>query len=1323
MLSSPDSMSTFSNSNNNGFDDQTNTEDQVPIEMSKDLLDINLGIVAANLVLVAPERDAPHRDKIRWAKVIVEFSRSILAILKSSYFEVPLKQSTSSSTNQPQPIRDIELKPLVTSLSTLISRKKNGRFTSNQFLTFKVELFGEKTGCPSKPEALKLESENKVFISDLLDRNTHPTEPFFTTIDLYCTLPDNRKVKYGTLTLLIYRLFPGTSLPSFDKPGWLAVSCSSFQSRNPTSALISSVELVFLDNDDQSRFDEFFDQGQDFSFSQGFRLGAGAPNDALQEVVSGYRHFSDLHMAELKFTVVLSLDPAAAKDVRNIAVPEGATVKLEDGKYMVLFSLSYSKLQQNVANVFVITFSSLGFVNVMISAFENRHDFMLHALKSHCAVALCRIEAIRSALNDKITHQRQIIHMLDKWREKLQSMNAESSLPSDENLLLWNNQLHDITNFCSAWMNLHTFEECERINAYLGRFAHENLGCSIEDLPDNWRISDIMEVETSLPSTFTTAMRLGGTLAKATFTVLRQLTYKSGANCGIFFGLAYGIVELLEGTDHVDETIAGFLAKLKQVFSFIRNLENQSKILFADIIYSIRQTAAIGFQIVCCYEKFSKYKLTRYVGKFILSDAIVTKIAPCRTRIDSDYQLLLLLELHRLSKKQDKTQQQQNEKLTLSHPFKQQQTIQQSTLMNCDRDHPFQEAFAALQKDLRAVYTKKFPQEIGNSMKQVDLEDLYINTRISKNIDYHSDPEDEAPTTFTAETVFGIFDHINPAVVTLLESPSGSGKTTLCKRLCCSQRSDTFLCVFIPLGELVGKGPIDSVEQLLSAPNDFGRSLTGLSQDDVKLIVKHNIPVLFILDGFDEVQNFLVEKTSDTSSLDFKRFIANFLDPTSRSKHRANPTHPLVRRRDAVLIASRQVPTDIECCNFNPENAELLLNKWALDIWNNEQMIEYCEKYFAHEPFGKSKKTFAQLVSKQLILLLTSVTKSCAAPLPNLPLFVNIVCRGIVDRKINQIPTVSFSNLLEHSIRGYFARNDRKDQLERFLLAESAKKTPPATKELRWYAAILQKFSDDEVIHSLNQVDIDIIADECMESASEHTYFCLLSGTLHLCQPGNSDSSFPWINIMEELGLLIADHQNKSIHFVHPTFAEYFCAKFVAYDLKNSHFANGAASSSSSSSSLLTIDQLPFKTAFRTTWMLLINIVKEDPNAKLRLSDVVSVVANQECWKEENIPEDARRRLRDPKDRSVWGDLDDASLPLRLLTEFTTVLDDPSELLLILPSQIYLLPKMARLCGEFGASNTGELILQVYNISTNEPPEETDQHADSVYPTKFFSTI
>ena len=139
--------------------------------------------------------------------------------------------------------------------------------------------------------------------------------------------------------------------------------------------------------------------------------------------------------------------------------------------------------------------------------------------------------------------------------------------------------------------------------------------------------------------------------------------------------------------------------------------------------------------------------------------------------------------------------------------------------------------------------------------------------------------------------------------------------------------------------------------------------------------------------------------------------------------------------------------------------------------------------------------------------------------------------------------------------------------------------------------------------------------------------------------------------------------------------------------------------------------------------MLLINIVKEDPNAKLRLSDVVSVVANQECWKEENIPEDARRRLRDPKDRSVWGDLDDASLPLRLLTEFTTVLDDPSELLLILPSQIYLLPKMARLCGEFGASNTGELILQVYNISTNEPPEETDQHADSVYPTKFFSTI
>ena len=138
------------------------------------------------------------------------------------------------------------------------------------------------------------------------------------------------------------------------------------------------------------------------------------------------------------------------------------------------------------------------------------------------------------------------------------------------------------------------------------------------------------------------------------------------------------------------------------------------------------------------------------------------------------------------------------------------------------------------------------------------------------------------------------------------------------------------------------------------------------------------------------------------------------------------------------------------------------------------------------------------------------------------------------------------------------------------------------------------------------------------------------------------------------VGLVVDDTARNICYFTNRTVVEYLCARYIAVD--------GCTS----------IQKLPFKSTCGTTWLLLVDIVKqrekdEDSNLNLTLDEIIEAIQKQECWKEENGP------------------------PLRLLSELTLALG-PEKLLKNIPKIFY--KRIAEVCGEFGAFDTLKWLME-----------------------------
>ena len=641
--------------------------------------------------------------------------------------------------------------------------------------------------------------------------------------------------------------------------------------------------------------------------------------------------------------------------------------------------------------------------------------------------------------------------------------------------------------------------------------------------------------------------------------------------------------------------------------------------------------------------------------------------------------------------------------------------------------------FSIIKSKLRDFYRTKFatyPEEL-----------LYIDISASKITSAQND-DHQTPSLPTA-TVKTICDHIDASVVTLLESPPGSGKTTFCQTLAYTQ-SDTFLVVYITFDDLLEyNDKIDSLRTLLTLgksfvdPDDTSR-VTSLAEVDAQWILWNEIPVLFIFDGFEDINTLLQLKDPPFYAKDLSEFLHNFVDPKTRAAHRQDNTAPsLVRPCDAVLVTSREDRIKNKYCDFDSLSTMGVVDKWRLDLWNEQNIETYHEKYFRLGSSESEKfSTFDQLSSSnENALLIRHSPRSASSqllcetiadsPLPqqviastnkksstssksksssssnntdsstssnftdshkvrtqshspdqsrhsafNHPLFVSLLCQGIA-RNIIIKTQIRPSNLFEASLRGLFNRN--REQLNR----------------CRGRSMDDQEFNE--------------VVDRCLDFASEAAITrCIDRGcTVHRWFRYNSHqdrastttlphspcvATYPWIQFMIAAGVVVEVPNQQIVLFPHSMYIEFLCARFVAYE--------NALSKENIRKGHFTLQTLPFEGVFRTIWMLLADIAKNDPKSKIKTSDIIEVIAQQECWKEENLVQ-FREHLINPDHRDARTEIE-LVLPLRLVTELTIILD-PVELLPRLPHILYSM--IAEICGEFGALDTLKWLMKQENLS------------------------
>ena len=619
----------------------------------------------------------------------------------------------------------------------------------------------------------------------------------------------------------------------------------------------------------------------------------------------------------------------------------------------------------------------------------------------------------------------------------------------------------------------------------------------------------------------------------------------------------------------------------------------------------------------------------------------------------------------------------------------------------------------------------------------IGLNLLYINNTISKVSS--SAAVQKSPTTCTPES---LVQQIDRTVVNLLESPSGSGMTSFCKRLCLKQTSDRFFCIFITLRDIVGLGEIKSIKQLLGIDDAY--PFSSLSKLDALYVVDYRIPILFVLDGFDEIQAFFRPQNPPAVVKHVVDFLHNFADPKTRASHLKNRTAiGLVRDCDAVLVTSRKDRCKTDQCNFDISSTTGVLEKWQLDPWNDEQISQYHEKRcpsflptknpfvdvdksaaknefvtelqprpssyqtrhphdqeafsshhedgapsahydtsspdFRYDPFpatrpAGSESTRTAAKKSRSLSSRNRTTDDHHNPFYRLPLFQSLACQCAIDgaMDIDTFVRLPMSRLFDLSIRSCFMKGRK--QVEQLF--------PSSKLGDQEYAEIVERTLE----FAAKQASISLIVDY----GSLFQFKCAASPATLKKQElaGDSASTFPWMEMMIATGTLSRQEKYKVLcRFAHPSFNEYFCARFIA-DKHESSKGN----EQNKSSSPLTLHTLPFNGVFRTTWLLVAEIAKTDPKSTIKTSDIITVIAEQKCWKEENI-ETYSDALLDPESGETCDEIA-LVLPLRLVVELSLFLD-PAELLPKLPRELDLV--IGEICGEFGALDTLKWLLMEHD--------------------------
>ena len=267
-----------------------------------------------------------------------------------------------------------------------------------------------------------------------------------------------------------------------------------------------------------------------------------------------------------------------------------------------------------------------------------------------------------------------------------------------------------------------------------------------------------------------------------------------------------------------------------------------------------------------------------------------------------------------------------------------------------------------LQVLLGGRYHEHFVTHIG-LRSQATMDDLYVDVRV---VQASINPSQATPTTttlggggmatigtttaeeaMTAATAPPCCDvglrctaetigyHVTPGAVVLVDGPAGVGKTSFAKRICRLQAVPGFLAVFVTLRDLVGVHDLHSVRSLLM--HSFQQLL---SDNHAMIIEREKIPVVWLLDGFDEVQQ--------TKDEPLREFLRHFVDPRRRRQHLADGDRcSLIRSCDAVVVTSREdrVPNDDCDLNLKPQLGGAA--RWVIELWDEPKVRLYCTQFFS----------------------------------------------------------------------------------------------------------------------------------------------------------------------------------------------------------------------------------------------------------------------------------------------------------------------------------------------------------------------------------------
>lgn len=319
-----------------------------------------------------------------------------------------------------------------------------------------------------------------------------------------------------------------------------------------------------------------------------------------------------------------------------------------------------------------------------------------------------------------------------------------------------------------------------------------------------------------------------------------------------------------------------------------------------------------------------------------------------------------------------------------------------------------QQLLSKLTNDCRDWYEQFFKLEYlesstsssASSKQSFKLKDMYVEMKVLRESKMNSSAKDDALDGL-GETVAdskSLHKYLDKSKLVLVEGAAGIGKTVFCKQFCVLQSIEIAIAIFDPLKQLFRCGPINSIVDLLIAIE-----APIAVKEVLPEIIKYNIPIVWVRDGYDEVM-----LTKDINIVDL---LHNFLDPATRKTNVVEKKKiELVRSCDSVILISRENRVDSDAVKLSGlQDSSICPDLWIVQRWQQSAIESFMKKFFEHLKIEIKETKMRQIVYHALGPEMQGFH--------GIPLFVKLLCEVVAEDSRTELRQISPPFLYERTLR------------------------------------------------------------------------------------------------------------------------------------------------------------------------------------------------------------------------------------------------------------------------------------------------------------------